>query len=60
MKKITKRELEQNLIETSGSTPEAAMNVQISVDIKNKGQNSALFYEQVDFNNMSNPAGLHR
>ncbi len=33
---ITKRALEQNLIETSGATPEATMNAQISVDIKNK------------------------
>lgn len=38
---ITKKALEQNLIETSGATPEATMNAQISVDIKNKGQNSA-------------------
>lgn len=38
---ITKKALEQNLIETSGSTPEATMNAQISVDIKNKDQNSA-------------------
>jgi len=33
---ITKRALEHNLIETSGSTPEATMNAQISVDIKTK------------------------
>lgn len=33
---ITERALEQNLIETSGSTPEATMNAQISVDIKTK------------------------
>ena len=38
---ITKRALEQNLIETSGSTPEATMNAQISVDIKNKREKSA-------------------
>jgi len=38
---ITRRALEQNLIETSGSTPEATMNAQISVDIKNKKDKSA-------------------
>lgn len=38
---ITKRALEQNLIETSGSTPEATMNAQISVDLKNKREKSA-------------------
>ena len=38
---ITKRSLEKNLIETSGSTPEATMHAQIAVDIKNKGNNSA-------------------
>jgi Holliday junction resolvase len=38
---ITKLALEQNLIETSGSTPEATMHAQIVVDIKNKGKSSA-------------------
>jgi len=38
---ITKRALEQNLVETSGTTPEATMNAQISVDIKRKGARSA-------------------
>lgn len=37
---ITKRALEKNLIETSGSTPEATMNAQISVDIKLKKEKS--------------------
>lgn len=37
---ITKRALEQNLIETSGATPEATMNAQLSVDIKNKKEKS--------------------
>lgn len=38
---ITRRALEQNLIETSGSTPEATMNAQITVDIKSKKEKSA-------------------
>lgn len=38
---ITKEALEQNLIETSGSTPEATMNARIAVDIKNKKEKSA-------------------
>lgn len=38
---ITKKALEQNLVETSGATPEATMNAQISVDIKIKGEKSA-------------------
>jgi Holliday junction resolvase len=38
---ITKRALDQNLIETSGATPEATMNAQLAVDIKNKKDNSA-------------------
>lgn len=38
---ITKRAIEQNLVETSGATPEATMNAQLSVDIKNKKDNSA-------------------
>ena len=37
---ITKRALEKNLVETSGATPEATMNAQIAVDIKNKKENS--------------------
>ncbi|MEW6378857.1 MAG: HTH domain-containing protein [bacterium] len=38
---ITNRALEQNLIETSGATPEASMNAQISTDIKNKNERAA-------------------
>jgi len=38
---ITKRALDQNLIETTGQTPEATMNAQIAVDIKVKKENSA-------------------
>lgn len=38
---ITKRALENNLIETSGSTPESTMNAQIAVDIKTKKSESA-------------------
>lgn len=37
---ITKRALEQNLIETTSSTPELTMNAQKSVDIKNKKEKS--------------------
>ncbi len=37
---ITKRALEQNLVETSGKTPEATMASQIATDIKNKGDRS--------------------
>ncbi len=37
---ITKRALKKNLIETTGSTPEATMNAQISVDIKAKQEKS--------------------
>lgn len=37
---ITKRALEQKLIETSGATPEATMNAQLSVDIKLKESKS--------------------
>jgi hypothetical protein len=37
---ITRRALEQGLIETSGSTPEATMNAQIAVDIKNQKERS--------------------
>ncbi|MBN2566782.1 hypothetical protein JXB02_01695 [Candidatus Woesearchaeota archaeon] len=33
---ITKRALENNMIETSGATPESTMNAQIAVDIKSK------------------------
>jgi Holliday junction resolvase len=39
--KITEFALEKNLIETSGATPEATMNAQISVDIKANGSKSA-------------------
>ncbi len=38
---ITRRALEQNLIETCGSTPEATMNARIAVDIKRKKDKSA-------------------
>jgi len=38
---ITKKAIENNLIETSGATPEATMNAQISVDIKLKKEKSA-------------------
>ena len=38
---ITKFAIEKNLIETSGLTPEATMNAQISNDIKHKGKDSA-------------------
>lgn len=38
---ITKKAIEENLIETSGATPEATMNAIISVDIKHKKENSA-------------------
>lgn len=38
---ITKRALEQGLIETSGATPEATMNAQIAINIKHKKENSA-------------------
>ena len=38
---ITKRALENNLIETTGSTPENSMNAVITTDIKNKKENSA-------------------
>lgn len=38
---ITKHAIEQNLIETSGITPEATLNAQITVDIKRKKTKSA-------------------
>lgn len=38
---ITKRALENNLIETTGSTPENTMNAVITTDIKNKKEKSA-------------------
>ncbi len=38
---ITKMAIDQNLIETSGATPEATMNAQIAVDIKYKKDRSA-------------------
>jgi len=38
---ITKRAIEQGLIETTGATPENTMNAQLSVDIKSKKEKSA-------------------
>lgn len=38
---ITKRAIEQNLIETSGATPDYTMNAQITTDIKFKKEKSA-------------------
>lgn len=38
---ITRRAIEQNLVETTGATPEATMNAQLSVDIKIKKERSA-------------------
>ena len=40
-KEITRQAKEQNLIETSGLTPEATMNTQIALDIKTKKEKSA-------------------
>ena len=37
---ITRLALESGILETEGATPEASMNAQITVDIKNKGQGS--------------------
>lgn len=37
---ITRLALESGILETEGATPEASMNAQISVDIKNKGEGS--------------------
>ena len=37
---ITRLALESGLLETEGATPEATMNAQIVVDIKNKGEGS--------------------
>lgn len=42
---ITKKALEQNLIETSGATPEASMNAQITTDIK-KNKNLSPFVKK--------------
>lgn len=39
-KEITQLSLEKGLIETKGSTPEATMNAQIAVDIKNRKKDS--------------------
>ena len=40
-KEITKRALEEALIETSGATPERTMNAQITSDINSKQEKSA-------------------
>lgn len=40
-KEITKRALEEALIETSGATPERTMNTQITGDMKRRGKKSA-------------------
>lgn len=37
---ITRQALESGILETVGATPEATMNAQIAVDIKNKGEGS--------------------
>ncbi|NCU42482.1 MAG: hypothetical protein EOM19_07260, partial [Candidatus Moranbacteria bacterium] len=37
---ITRLALESGILETEGATPEATMNAQIVVDIKNKGEGS--------------------
>ena len=39
-KDITQKALEEGILETYGATPEASMNAQLSVDIKNKGEAS--------------------
>ncbi len=39
-KEITQLALEQGILETDGKTPEASMNAQIVMDIKNKGKSS--------------------
>ncbi len=39
-KEITKRALEKGILETDGATPEASMNTQIILDIKNKTEKS--------------------
>lgn len=38
--KITRLALESGILETEGATPEASMNAQITIDIKNKGNGS--------------------
>jgi hypothetical protein len=40
-KEMTKRALEESLIETSGATPERTMNTQITSDMKRKKEKSA-------------------
>ena len=37
---ITRLALESGMLETAGATPDASMNAQIVVDIKNKGEGS--------------------
>ena len=39
-KEITRLALEKGLLETNGKTPEASMNAQLTMDIKNKGKAS--------------------
>ncbi len=39
-REITKKALEMGILETVGATPEASMNAQISVDIKQNGSTS--------------------
>lgn len=39
-KDITQKALDEGILETDGATPEASMNAQLSVDIKNKGEAS--------------------
>lgn len=39
-KEITKRALEEGILETDGATPDASMNTQIILDIKNKAEKS--------------------
>ncbi len=39
-KEITRLALEKGILETDGKTPEASMNAQITMDIKNKGKSS--------------------
>lgn len=40
-KEITKRAIEEGILETDGATPDASMNAQISVEIKNRGMKSS-------------------
>jgi hypothetical protein len=39
-KEITRLALEKGILETEGATPDASMNAQIVMDIKNKGKHS--------------------